>query len=127
MKSMLFVFAATAAILLPSAATAQNMNADVYYKRANALMAKGPLALFSRGEINILMVEAKNAGKAAHDQRIAALKAGKPARSCPPTKASMDSKEFMARLGAIPPAERARINMTEAMTRITIARFPCPR
>jgi len=118
---------AAAAILLPSIASAQSMNAETYYKRANALIAKGPLAMFSRGEIKALLAEAKNAGKAAHDQRIASIAAGKPQRACPPAKASMGSDEFMKRLGAIPQPERGRITMTEAMTRITIARFPCPR
>ncbi len=33
----------------------------------------------------------------------------------------------MKRLGAIHAVDRALINMTEAMTRVTIARFPCPR
>jgi hypothetical protein len=32
----------------------------------------------------------------------------------------------MKRLGAIPRAERQRIDMTEAMTRISAAKFPCP-
>ena len=116
-----------AAILLPSMASAQSMNAQTFYKRSSALMAKGPLALFSQGEIKALMTEASSAGKAARAERLAALAAGKPPRACPPAKSSMGSDEFMKRLGAIPAADRARINMTEAMTRITIARFPCPR
>ena len=116
-----------AAVLLPSIASAQSMNAEAFYKRSNALIAKGPLALFSRGEINLLMTEAQNAGKAARSQRLSAVAAGKPPRACPPDQSKMGSDEFMKRLGAIPAADRARINMTEAMTRITIARFPCPR
>ena len=125
MKLTLLVVAA--AFLLPSVASAQSMNADSYYKRAKALIAKGPLALLSQGEIKVLMNEAENAIKASRSQRLAAFAAGKPPRACPPPKSPMDSKEFMQRLGAIPAAERSHINMTEAMTRITIARFPCPR
>ena len=79
------------------------------------------------GEIKKLMGEAQRAGQAARARRLAEVAAGKPARACPPEKASMDSNEFMRRLGAIPAVERQRIDMTEAMTRITIARFPCPR
>jgi hypothetical protein len=37
----------------------------------------------------------------------------------------MDDKEFMARLSGIPAADRARIDMTEAMTRVFAAKFPC--
>ena len=84
-----------AAILVPSAASAQSMNAESFYKRSKALIAKGPLAMLSRGEINALMTEAGNAGKAARAQRLAAVAAGKPPRACPPEKSSMNSDEFM--------------------------------
>ena len=116
-----------ALVVVPSIAAAQSMNAETFYKRSNVLMAKGPMAIFARGEIKALMTEASNAGKVARAERLAALAAGKPPRACPPPKSSMGSDEFMKRLGAIPAAERSRINMTEAMTRITIARFPCPK
>ena len=115
-------------LFIPVAAAAQSMNAEVFYKRSSALVAKGPMALFSRGEIKLLMGEVQNAGKAVRAKRLADVAAGRPPLSCPPQgKQSMDSNEFMKRLGAIPPAERARIDMTEAMTRITAAGFPCPR
>ena len=125
MRSMLLV--AAAAILLPSMASAQSMNAEAFYKRSQALKAKGPLAMFSQGEIKILMTEAQNAGKAARAARLAAAASGQPPRACPPEKSSMGADEFMQRLGAIPLADRRRINMTKAMIRITIARFPCRR
>jgi len=37
----------------------------------------------------------------------------------------MNSDEFMSRLGAIPQAERAKIDMTEATTRLLAVKFPC--
>ena len=120
-------FLPLALVAFPALASAQSMNADTYYKRANALMAKGPMAIFSGGEIKALMTEAQNAGKASRAERLALTAAGKPPLACPPPKSTMGSTEFMRRLGAIPAAERAKINMTEAMTRITIARFPCPK
>jgi hypothetical protein len=116
-----------ALVAFPMIASAQSMNAETFYKRSSALMAKGPVALFSRGEIKALMTEAQNAGMAARAQRLAMIAAGKPPRACPPAKSSMGSSEFMRRLGAIPAAERSRIDMTEAMARISAARFPCPR
>lgn len=116
--------------LLTLAATplaAQSMNAEVYHKRAAALMKKGPLALFSRGEINALMDEGKKAGNKSREERLATLKAGGRPRSCPPAgKQTMGPEEFMKRLGAIPRAERERIDMTEAMHRIAAAKYPCP-
>ena len=115
-------------LFVPAMAAAQGMNAEVFYKRSSALMAKGPMALFSRGEIKLLTGEAQRAGLAARTQRLADVAAGKPPRSCPPQgKQSTGTSEFMTRLGAIPAAERSRIDMTEAMMRITAARFPCPR
>ena len=125
MKLTLLV--AAAAILLPSIASAQSMNAETFYKRSQALKAKGPLAMFSQGEIKVLMTEAQNSGKAARAARLAPAASGQPPRACPPEKSSMGADEFMQRLGSIPLAERKRITMTEAMTRITIARFPCRR
>ena len=73
-----------------------------------------------------LMNEGKAAGEASRRQRLAAIKAGKQPRYCPPEgPQKMGSDEFMTRLGAIPRPERQRITMTEATTRILTAKFPC--
>ena len=115
-------------LFVPALAAAQSMNAEMFYQRSNKLMSKGPMALFSRGEIKVLMGEAERAIQAARARRLAEVAAGRPPRSCPPKGPQpMNSSDFMKRLGAIPAAERAKIDMTEAMTRITAARFPCPR
>jgi hypothetical protein len=37
----------------------------------------------------------------------------------------MNDKQLMASLAALPAADRAQIDMTEAMTRIFVAKFPC--
>ena len=111
---------------LPAGAAAQTMNAETFHKKAQALKAKGAMAIFSRSEIKTLVAEGKAAGKASRERRLAAIKAGKPARYCPPEgQNKMDSDEFMTRLAAIPQAERARIDMTEATTRILASKYPC--
>ncbi|MEO5774525.1 MAG: hypothetical protein ABIQ32_10470 [Sphingomicrobium sp.] len=116
-----------ALIGVPVAASSQSMNAEVFYKRATALLKKGPLAIFSTGEINALMAEGEAAGKRARENRLAAIKAGRKPRYCPPDgPQKMGSDEFMRRLGEIPMADRARIDMTEATTRIVTKKFPCP-
>lgn len=113
-------------VLVPVAAAAQSMNAERFYQRATALQHKGMLAIFSRGEIRSLMAETQQAGKQAAENRRAAIQAGRPPRFCPPKGSfSMNDKEFMAGLSAIPAAERSRIDMTEVMTRLFAARFPC--
>jgi hypothetical protein len=72
------------------------------------------------------MNEGKAAGAKAREQRLAALAAGRKPRFCPPGQpVSMDTDEFMKRLAQIPAAQRSRIDMTEAMTRILAVKFPC--
>jgi hypothetical protein len=122
MKSMLF---AAALLLVPATASAQSMSAEQFYRRATALQNKGPLAIFSQREIKALTQEAQAAGKRARDNHLATVKTGQPARFCAPDHFTMNDKEFMTRLSVIPAADRARIDMTEAMTRIFAAKFPC--
>ena len=112
---------------LPAGATAQGMNAETFYNRATKLTAKGPLALFARSEIKALSAEGHAAGLRARDMRRAAVAAGRKPSFCPPTaKVEMRSDEYLKRLAAIPRAERSRIDMTGATTRIMAAKFPCP-
>lgn len=121
----IMIAAALAAAPL-SAALAQTMNAETFHQRATKLKKKGAMAIFSRAEIRALMNEGQAAGKRAREQRLAALKAGDRPRYCPPDGPQrMGSDEFMERLAAIPPAERSRIDMTEATTRILASKFPC--
>ena len=109
-----------------SAAIAQTMNAEIFHQRASKLQKKGAMAIFSRGEIKALMKEGQAAGTRARERRLAAVKAGEKPRYCPPEgPGKMDSDEFMKRLAMIPAAERARIDMTEATTRILATKFPC--
>ena len=123
---MKFKAAVALLVCVPAMAAGQSMNAQNYFQRATALKGKGMLALFSAGEIKVLTNEAQAAAKQAGENRRAAIKAGRPPRFCPPGGSfKMNDKEFMAGLSAIPPAERARIDMTEAMTRIFASKFPC--
>jgi hypothetical protein len=113
-------------LVVPAAASAQSMNAEQFHRRATALQQKGLMALFSGSEIKALTAEAQAAGAHARDLRAAAMKAGRPPRFCPPKgPVTMGDKEFMTRLSAIPAADRARIDMTEAMTRILAVKYPC--
>ena len=113
-------------LLVSAPAAAKSMNAETFYQRATALQKKGVMALFSGGEIKALTKEGQAAGAKARELRLAAVKAGQKPRFCPPQgPVSIDSKEFMTRLSAIPAADRQRIDMTEATTRILTAKFPC--
>ena len=108
-----------------AAASAQGMNAETFHQLATKLQKKGAMAIFSRGEIKALMKEGQAAALRARAQRLATIKAGGKPRSCPPEGSRMDSDEFMKRLSAIPAAERAQIDMTEATIRILARKYPC--
>ena len=117
--------AALVLLSLSGAASAQSMNADAFYKRAVALKAKGPMALVS-SDLKPMMREAKATGLHVRSARLATVKAGKQPRYCPPEGAKrMGPDEFIGALGKIPAAERTRIDLSEAMTRILTRRFPC--
>lgn len=116
---------AALAVLVPAMASAQSMSAEIFFQKAQALQRKGMMAMFS-SDVKKLMKEAKAAGETARTQRLATLKAKEKPRYCPPSGSQrMGSDEFMERLGALPRAERVRINMTEAMIRIMAVKFPC--
>ena len=118
-------FAPVLLLALPAAVSAQSMNAEVFHQKASALAKKGPMAIFS-GDLKPVMNEGKASAAKARATRLAAVKAGQKPRYCPPEGAKgMDSDEYMKGLSAIPAAERARIDMTEATTRILARKFPC--
>jgi hypothetical protein len=120
------VLVAISVLVAATPAMAQQMNAEVFHKRAAKLKGKGAMAIFSGGEIKALMREGQAAGKASSARYKAAKEAGRPLPFCPPEgPQKMGSNEFMSRLAAIPEAERRRIDMTEATTRIMAAKFPC--
>ena len=112
--------------LVAAPAMAQSMNAQQFYERATRLQSKGIMALFSGAEIKALRTEGQAAGDRAAENRRKAIAAERPPRFCPPPgPRTMGDKEFMARLSAIPAAERSRIDLTEALTRMLAIKFPC--
>ena len=114
-----------AAALVPTPASAQSMDAETFFQKARALQRKGMMAVFSR-DVKLLVKEATAAGETARAQRLAALKMGGKPRYCPPPGSQrMGSDEFMERLGAMSRVDRLKIDMTEAMIRIQIVKFPC--
>ena len=119
---LILVLSAAAPALAAPPGSAQN-----FLDRANRLKAKGPLALFD-GDYKRLKAEATVVGKSIGDERIAAERAGKPVLYCSPTaRAKLGSYEFIDGLEAIPPTERARMSLKEAMVRILQKKYPCRR
>lgn len=119
-------FAPLLLLVVPAAGSAQSMNAEAFYKRAAALERKGAMAIFS-SDLKFVMNEGKASAARARATRLAAVKAGQKPRYCPPEKTKgMGSDEYMRGFAAIPAAERAKIDTTEATTRILGRKFPCP-
>src|SRR5438309_12108789 len=100
--------------MIPVAAEAA-MPLPVFLAKADALKKKGPLALFS-GDIKVLKEEVQTATLSLRNERLAAKAAGKPQAFCPPAEGGrLGSDELRASLRQLPPAERARMDVREAL------------
>jgi hypothetical protein len=109
-------------VLAAAPGSAQN-----FLDRANRLKAKGPFALFD-SDYGRLKAEATAVGKSIGDDRIASERAGRPILYCSPQpRAQLGSFEFIDGLQAIAPAERARMNLKDAMIRVLQKKYPCRR
>ena len=102
-------------------------SADNFLERAERLKAKGPFAFFD-SDYGRLKAEATAVGQSIGDDRIAAEKAGRPILYCSPSpRAQLGSFEFINGLEAIPPVERARMSLKDAMIRVLQRKYPCRR
>lgn len=117
-----FLLGSALALGLTAPAHAE-MTVAQFLTKANALKAKGMMAVFSK-DLKPVMNEAKGAFqqlKLEGEQRKAA---GLPPRACPPKGTKMSSDEFLAMLSAIPPAERG-MSLKDGLARAMATRFPC--
>ena len=118
----ILAFSVAAPALAAPPGSAQN-----FLDRAERLKAKGPFAFFD-GDYGRLKAEATAVGKAIGDDRIAAERAGRPILYCSPQpRAQLGSFEFINGLEAIPPRERASMNLKDAMIRVLQKKYPCRR
>jgi hypothetical protein len=117
---------AIALVSLAAPAAASVMNAEEFYQRALKVKKRGPFALLSMKEVKLLVNEVKVAGAQVKETRLAVEKTGKKGRYCPPPEPKrMGHEEYVAGIGAIPQAERRKIDLIEATTRMLAAKFPC--
>ena len=120
-------FAITLIGCLASPALAQNMPVSTFLAKADALKAKGVMAVFSSSDIAVLKKEVQAAGLAARTERKAREASGQPKLACPPEKVSMNSDELLASFRAIPAEQRPRVTVKEAMADLVRKRYPCPK
>lgn len=114
-----------AVIAVPVSAAPGDMSVAAFLAKADALRAKGPMALFS-SDISVLRSEA-TAGGRAYRARLATERAHGTPSSCPPARSSMNQQILMAHLHSYPAAARAHMSMTTAMADWFVRTYPCPR
>ncbi|HUQ13807.1 MAG TPA: hypothetical protein VM055_05975 [Novosphingobium sp.] len=101
-----------------------DMSAATFLAKADALKARGPLALLS-GDIGKLKAEGMAAGQAYRERLQADKAAGRPPHSCPPRGGSVNSNQILTHLRTYTPAERARTTMKTAIADYFAKTYPC--
>lgn len=105
-------------------ALAAERSTEAFYSDAQALKAKGPMALFS-SKLKPLMKEGQAAGETLRQSRMAAIKRGEKPSYCPPEGGKMGQQEMLDGLGRIPVNERRTLPLSQGMLRVLQAKYPC--
>ena len=113
---------AIVAVALPASATA--MPVSTFLAKSEALMKKGPMAVFS-GDIGLLRGEMKTSFGQLRAEQIAARKAGAKPASCMPDKVGVKPNELLGYLRSIPAAQRG-MPMKDALGGWMAKKYPCP-
>lgn len=122
-KALPWVTAFTLVLLPVQAMAAGEMTVATFLAKADALKARGAMALFS-SDIKLLRSEGTSAG-AAYRQRLTAERAAGHPSSCPPSGVKVSSDDLLAFLRTYPEAQRPRVTMNAAMADFFIRRWPC--
>jgi hypothetical protein len=108
-------------------AAAQAMPVATFLQKADALQAKGMMALFS-SDYKLLKDEVTAASEQLGNERKAAKAAGRPQAYCPPEGGvKLGSKEILDTFRTIPAAQRARTDVKQGMRLLLARKFPCRR
>jgi hypothetical protein len=108
---------------VPAHAAGGDMSVATFLSKADALKAKGAMALFSP-DIKVLKAEGQAAGEAYRSRLVAERAAGKPS-SCPPKGATVSSDQVLSHLRTYPAPARPRVTMRTAMADFFIKTYPC--
>ena len=115
------------AVLALFAAPAQaEMSVATFITKADALEAKGILAIGS-SDIGLLKAEIKTAGTAYRTDLAANRAGGKAPHSCPPPqgKAKIGSDELLAHMRTYPAQQRVQVSVKSAFYAMMKKRYPC--
>lgn len=108
---------------MPAAAATGDMSVAAFLEKADALKAKGLLALGSP-DIKLLQAEGQAAGMAYGARLQQERAAGRPS-SCPPKGARPSSNQVLSHLRTYPAAKRGSTSMKVAMADYYIKTYPC--
>lgn len=100
------------------------MTVAVFLEKAEALQARGMVAMFS-SDIGLLKGEVTSAGAALRAEVAAARASERAPAFCAPERVRMGSNELLAFFRSIPPAQRQRLEVRDAMRFYMVRRFPC--
>ncbi|MBN8500924.1 MAG: hypothetical protein J0M19_07220 [Sphingomonadales bacterium] len=123
MKRILLAAAACLTTAAPALAAPGDMSVAAFLTKADALKAKGAMAMFSP-DLKVLQGEGKAAGDAYRARLKAERAAGRPS-SCPPANARISSDELLAHLRTYPAAARPRTSIKQAMADYFSRKYPC--
>lgn len=121
MKRFLWLFAL---IVLPVTAL-QAMTVAVFLEKADALERRGAMAMFS-SDLRLLKAEMKSAGQALKAERERRRASGQRPVHCAPERIPIKSSDLLAHLRSIPPAQRQRMEVRDALRLMLVRRYPCP-
>jgi hypothetical protein len=114
-----------AATLIALPAALHAMTVAVFLEKAEALKSRGALALFS-SDLSLLKGEVQTAAAAVRAERLAAERAGRRPAFCPPGgRGRFDSDELLRHFQAIPPAQRARMEVRDGVRSLLVRKYPC--
>lgn len=113
-----------AALLALPLSGVKAMDVATFLARSEVAQRKGMAAMFS-SEARSLFAEVRTAFKALKAERLAAEGAGRRPAYCPKGKAELSQKELLAGLRAVPPAERSRVEVKDALRNALARKYPC--
>lgn len=119
------MFVAFALVAVPGAASA--MPVSTFLAKAEALKAKGPLALFS-SDLKLLMRQVKaDAAVLAAENKAAEAARRQKAYCTPAAGVTMNEKDVLAAMQAVPAPERPTTETKAALRAHLARRYPCPK
>ncbi len=125
LRTLFLTMLVPATAIFSAGAASAHMPADAFLKKADALRARGPIALLSP-DLKHLQAAAENAGDELHKEHAAELAAGGHKDYCSPASTYLRPRELLEGLHAIPATKLEHMDIKQAMRAIFERDYPCP-